>query len=218
MYQAVSGNSSGNGAVTGVTLPAQDIERLLHWAYGVQRVGWLEGRGVGLAALEAAADGNEVYGVSGCGCAAVARMGVLGVRVDTSRVGGHPDAAPDALALHQAVLSATRGVARGLVIRHAEAGTRPDWDAPGIRCLPVMRRKRGEDVPEVVLSDKGRRPLWCPVRYTGRRRDDLEAIRQVWSTWRSALLAVRFALLRDGRRIRGALPTGPAAPAEPWRK
>lgn len=218
MKQEVGGNESRNAAVTErAGLPATDIEHLLHWAYGVQRVGYIEDRGVGLFAPEAAASSREWYGVSGCGCYQVGRILALGARVQTSGVtGSAPDVADGALAVHNAVKTALTGLERGLVIRNAEAGTRPEWRAVPFRCLPVTVRRRGEDVPDVVYSDRGRRPLYCPVRYRGHTAETIEQHRAVYRCWRYALIAVKDSLRAQGVRVQGALPTGPVAPAEPW--
>lgn len=192
------------------------IETLLVWTYRVQRADVVIGRGVGLHSLEAAVDGVPVQASSACGCAAVARIAELGVRVDSlGRDRG--DLHPDAELVHRAVLG-LGGKVQGLpvahlVIRCASRGEVPDamvGERPQAR--PYLHAVNGS--VRVDGRDAGGRYGWCPVSWSPSWAE-IDAAREEYRVWLSALRALAFALAAEPRLVRWH-PLLPEAPAEPW--
>lgn len=182
----------------GKTAIAMTIERLLIWAYQDQQVDAIVGRGghygriVGIDSARRAGDrlalGCEVAG------GGYARLLV------------HPDAE----ALHDAVRRLRPPARIGLVIRHAMAGTRPDWMAGAVPTVKPLRRANGKIVVE---RDEHRHACWCPF-VVDPLPQHIAFRRAVYAEWWDALEAVR-GLVDGGLSERQALPLG--EPREPWR-
>lgn len=192
------------------------MDRLLVWTYRDQRADVVIARGVGLHGLEAAADGVEIHGSSSCGCAAVARIAELGVRVDRL---GHDrgDLHPDAELVHRAVMELGGKVAglpvAHLVIRCASRGEVPDamvGEVPQAR--PYIHEANG--TVKVTWLDKGRDYGFCPIAWSPSWAE-IDAAREEYRVWWSAVRALAFALAGDGRLTRWH-PLLPEARAEPW--
>lgn len=193
----------------------KDIEGLLVWVYRDQKADLVISRGVGLHGLEAAADGVASYASSACGCAAVARIGELGVRVDQAgRDGGalHPDAE----VVHRAVMRLTdrvNGLPRSrLIIQNAARGERPDAMVGQVpRPRPLLQR---DGRPVVHWTDKGKRYGSCPVQYAPSAAMILAAQAE-YSAWHATLRLLAIALQAEGQMTK-YWPLPPAAPAAPW--
>lgn len=198
--------------------PRQSIpmDRLLVWTYRDQRADVVIRRGVGLHGLEAAADGVAVQASSACGCAAVARIAELGVRVD--RLGrDRGDLHPDAELVHRAVLEVGGKLAglpvAHLIIRCASRGEAPDamvGEVPQAR--PYLHAVNGS--VRVDGRDASGRYGWCPVSWSPSWAD-IHAAREEYRVWWSAVRALAFALSSE-RRLARWHPLLPEARAEPW--
>ncbi|MBS7792178.1 hypothetical protein KTR66_19420 [Roseococcus sp. SDR] len=192
-----------------------DIERLLVWVYRDQRADVVIDRGAGLYEAEAALDGVAGSYVSVCGCAAVARIQALGVRVDRQgRDAGALD--PDAEVIHRAVMQLSDRVAglprSRLVIQNAATASRPDAMVDEVpRPIPILNR---EGRPAVEWLDKGRRFGVCRVDYQPSASAILAA-REEYAAWHQALRLLAFVLQREPR-VTKFHALSPAAPAAPW--
>lgn len=202
-----------------VSRPARQpipMDRLLVWTYRDQRADVVIGRGVGLHGLEAAADGVTIQASSACGCAAVARIAELGVRVDSlGRDRG--DLHPDAELVHRAVIKLGGKVAglpvAHLVIRCASRGEVPDamvGERPQAR--PYLHAVNGS--VRVDGKDANGRYGWCPISWSP-SWSEIVAARDEYGVWLSAVRALAFALASEPRLMRWH-PLPPEAPAEPW--
>lgn len=184
-----------------------DVEQLARWAYGVQMVDRFER--TGLHAIEAAAMGYEVSGLSTDGVGQMMQIGHLGARID--RRGGlvrdvvHPAAYAVAVALGQ--------VEGGERVRaHARAGTRPSaWVPPEHRVRPRMWVKEGRE-GQVEYQGPGRKGGYCPVIIVWDRSREAWG-RADYAQWHGALVELAWRL---SMRALGFLVTGPEAAAEPW--
>lgn len=176
-----------------------DIEDVLAWAYGVEKIG-------------RTAFARVPVGPAPCGSQmrSVEEIGNLGVRVDRSPY-VVPTAPTDAESVHLAVMTLPRQ-AREVVIEVAETGTRPEW-LPDQRPVPV-RDARGRVA--MVYHDPGAKshPSHCPVMYLP-DKVRLEHSRKVYSLWHTAVSALAVSLKDCLERFE---VTGPEAPAEPWMK
>jgi hypothetical protein len=191
-----------------------DIEDLLVWTYRDQRADVVIERGIGLHGLEAAADGVPSFQVSACGCAAVARIGELGVRVDQhGRGAGALD--EDAELVHRAVMRLTdrvQGLPRWrLVIQNAARGERPDAMVTAVPRPVALLQRDGR--PVVNWSDKGKRYGSCPVEYAPSAALILAAQAE-YAAWHSALMLL--ALHLQSERLVRWFPLRPAASPRPW--
>jgi hypothetical protein len=192
------------------------IERLLVWTYQVQKADVVIGRGVGLHSLEAAADGVPVQASSACGCAAVARIAELGVRVDSlGRDRG--DLHPDAEIVHAAVSSLT-GRVNGLpiahlIIAHAARGEVPDAMV-GERPMPRPYLHAVNGTVRVDWMDSNRRYGVCPVAWSP-SWPEIDAKREEYRAWWRALRALAFALSKHPKLTRWH-PMLPEVAYEPW--
>lgn len=193
----------------------RDIEKLLQWVYHEQRAHIVIERGAGLFEAEAAIDGVAGSYVSSCGCADVARIQALGVRVD----GGGRDAGaldPDAEVIHRAVMQLTdrvQGLPRWrLVLQNAVERSRPHAML-GEFPRPIARLNR-EGKPEVHWLDKGRRFGVCQLDYQPSASAILAA-REEYAAWHQALRLLAFVLQRE-KRVTKFHALSPAAPAAPW--
>lgn len=193
-----------------------DVEQLLVWTYRDQRADVVIRRGAGLHTLEALADGVEVTTTSACGCASVARIAELGVRVDSS---GRDAGAlhPDAEVIHLAVMQLTEKLAGlplwRLVIHHASMNERPD---PMVGVVPRPRPYRHPVNGEVRIEGKDRngRYGYCPISYQPSDAS-IRAAREEYAAWHACLVWLVETLRIDPRLTRWH-PMPPAAPAEPW--
>lgn len=192
-----------------------DIEALLVWAYRDQKADVVISRGVGLHGLEAAADGVASYASSACGCAAVARIAELGVRVDQA---GRDAGAlhPDAEVVHRAVMRLTdrvNGLPRWrLVVQNAARGERPDAMVGEVpRPIPLLQR---DGRPMVNWTDKGKRYGSCPVEYAPSAAMILAAQAE-YAAWHAGLRLLALALQHEGGLTRW-YPLQPEASAAPW--
>jgi hypothetical protein len=161
-------------------------------------------------------DGVELHGSSTCGCAAVARIQELGVRVDlVGRDGGalHPDAE----VVHRAVMRLTARVQGRpgwqLIIAHAAWGDRPDaMVGPMPRPVPVLNRK-GDPRIEYTSARRKADEAMCLVEYAPSATSILLA-REEYAAWHAMLRVLALAL--QGESKLGRYPLAPAAPACPW--
>lgn len=165
----------------------------------------------GLLPAEASAAGLEPSGMSGDGCASLARIAGLGCRPDGG-VGPcashcHPDA-------EAAYVMARRGMAPNdglLIIEFAKVAGRPDWGEADRRFewRPVLNYRL-----DVTVLRPGGRGAYCPVTFWDRSAY-IESKRMLYTAWWRALAR----LCRD-LRCAGTLQrhevTGPAAPERPW--
>ncbi len=216
-----------------------DIEDLLAWAYRDQLVGDLIGRGVGLHAIERHAAGMSVYGCSADGVAKIAEIGTLGCRVDGGGAGMALAIHPDAEAVHDAVISLPSKVQRGVIIKCAKMGIRPNCaDNARFHMEPVFKtsvvRKKQRDgilgnLPVGPQGDRIRdmaaRGLW-PERIYDRNRnlighrvtvvdhpDYTKTCRWLYAEWYAGLVVLARVVART---LRDHVVTGPAVPAMPW--
>lgn len=194
-----------------------DIEQLLIWTYRVQKADQVIRRGGGLHSLEALVDGVQLNATSTCGCAAVARIQELGVRVD---VEGRDAGAlhPDAEVVHRAVMRLTARVQGRpgwqLIIGHAAWGDRPDsMEGEMPRPIPVLNRR---GLPRVEFTTPGRRQdeAMCLVEYAPSAASILLA-REEYAAWHQLLRLLALALQAEPGLSRFH-PLAPAAPAAPW--
>lgn len=192
-----------------------DIEALLVWTYKRQKADIVIGRGVGLHDLEARADGVQIVDVSACGVAAVARIGMLGTRIDQiGRDAG--DLHHDAEVVHRAVMQMdgrVNGLPRSrLIIEHAARGERPDAKVGVVpRAYPYLN-PRGDVVVEWL--DKGRRYGVCRVQWSP-SAVLIDAAREEYQAWHRALLQLASILSEGGKLQRWTL-TPFKAPVAPW--
>ena len=176
---------------------AMTIERALIWAYQDQQVDAIVGRGgqymrvVGIDSARRAGDrmalGCEVMG------GGYARLTV------------HPDAE----ALHDAVRRLRPPARIGLVIRHAKAGTRPDWLRGARPTVKPLRRPNGKIVVE---RDNNRNATWCPF-VVDPLPQHIAFCHAVYAEWWDALDELVGAGLRLVDHV--ILPLG--EPREPWK-
>lgn len=192
------------------------IEDLLVWTYRHQRADVVIRRGVGLHDLEAKADGVPVLASSACGCAAVARIAELGVRVDSlGRDRG--DLHPDAELVHAAVLDLA-GRVNGLpiahlVISHAARGEVPDAMVGQVpRARPYIHPANG--TVRVDWLDAGKRRGVCPIAWAP-SWPEIDAKREEYRAWWHALRGLAFALATHPKLTRYH-PLMPAVRYEPW--
>ena len=185
-----------------------DIERLLIWTYRDQKADVVIGNGGGLFDQEGAMDGRIAYRTSADGVATIARIGLLGTRVD----GGGASAShlhPDAEAVHAAVMALPLDTAL-LIMRHARAASRPDSEvfAPP-RAVPVLDG-RGRILIERAPWDKNRNYGACKVEWIVPPVSP-DVIRLEYALWRRSLALLAMALSHGGR-LEDHRPMMPAAP------
>ncbi len=197
-----------------------DTEALLEWTYRRQKAHIVVGRGAGLYAVEAGADGIGVYD----GPAGIAGFAELGCQIDRCA----PDAGAlheDAEAVHEAVMALPRGL-RGLVIACASTGTRPPWGegrrphyqpqwTHGPNYDGEGRPRKGSYVTIWLGDRQTRRPVLCPIQLAD-PPEHLVVLRRAYIEWHAAVEAVYRAL--RGRDLKSHEPLPPAAPAAPWER
>ncbi|MBF0251893.1 MAG: hypothetical protein HQL35_14825 [Alphaproteobacteria bacterium] len=183
-----------------------DVEVLLQWAYGAQRVDRVGARaGVGPRGY------GNAFGM-------IQQLEVLGCAVDCSRTGDWvgPGVHPDAEALHDAVVRVLTPGARQLVIAHAVAADRPDAMV-GVtpRLVRTVNRKGKPEKPkrryDIHRNAKGWRvlhrlvPAWSEIVYA----------RAQWTVWRAALGRVADEMAKTA--LTDHVVSGPCAPLSPWK-
>lgn len=175
----------------------RDIEDVLAWAYGDEKIGRTAFARIPVGPAPV---GSQMQSVG--------EIGNLGVRVDRSPY-VVPTAPTDAEAVHLAVMALPRQ-AREIVMEVAETGRRPEW-LPDQRPCPVPN-KFGE--PTVVYHDPGKRerPSHCPVMYLP-DKVRLDHSRMMYALWHTAVSALAVSLKGCLERCE---VTGPAASPEPW--
>ncbi len=131
-------------------------------------------------------------------------------------INGHLDVHEDALAVDAWV----RTLARAdywLIVDHAGRGEMPSRAVklPPLKCRPVMRKTPAGPKPKVVYDPVSKRPLFCPVEFTGYSADEIakahaEADARV-DRFGDLLVALFLDLDHDGQ------PLGKWLVVEPWK-
>jgi len=116
----------------------------------------------------------------------VAERKALGCRVDGGGYGVYRTH-PDAEAVHEAVRRLP-GRQVGLVIRHAKAGTRPDWMPGAAPRVEPVRRPNGKVVIERDRHRHHKAP-WCPFRIDP-LPEHIAMMRAIYVEWWHALAAL----------------------------
>ncbi len=174
-----------------------DIEKLLVWAYQRQRV----------VEMISAASSNSLSRTARAGGWSMGGGGG-GYSGGIAATPAHPDA----MLVHEAVCQLPDRDMRGLVIRHAKAGSRPDW-------MPNARPKlgaviNGKGQPEVILDPPKYRYGYCPVReYVSAVGIDLARVQ--YATWLEGVATVALILV-EGFELGEFIPLPPKAVAQPW--
>lgn len=204
----MDGTKRGNGGVTVATFgrsrPAIDIEQLLVWAYRDECV-------------DRAAGGR--VGPSTSMTASIYNMGALGTRVSGGGASGttlpedalRVEAAVDRLPMEQ----------RLPVVRHASAGTRPDWmirPSSGLVLVdeagePLPQRKQDRRKPTMIWSPNGN-AIACRVRFAGTTIDEAREMWLDWMVWHAALSSLHLVLQE---RLKGWQLSPFRLPQMPWR-
>lgn len=153
-----------------------DILSLLRWAYQDEAADAVASRAAGVSSA-------AVRSTLG----AVERQGVLGARVDCSRV-IFVDMPADAEAVHEAVLSLRPHRLIGMVIDFAKTGAAPDW-MEGAKPKPLpIRRANGKPYVEYFDAEK-RKPAYCLLRYEP-DPDHVDFVREVYVAWWDAVASL----------------------------
>lgn len=184
-----------------------DIEALLVWSYGPQRVEVVLGREDQY--------GPAILGRSGDGCVAIENLAMMGVSIDGGR-GGAYGVHPDAEAVYWAVqrLQDVCDWQYHMVSACARGAVRPDWmpnATPYFR--PVLNEKgRHKGRPRMIL-DKHGRSVGCEV-YLALSQDQIDVARRKYQAWYSGLVGLLGIL--DWSSLRDYEPKAPSVPACPW--
>jgi hypothetical protein len=185
-----------------------DVEALLIWAVGPQRIGRHQAT-QGLMQVEAEAMGLEWRGSSSDGCAAIERIGGLGCRIDVSRSAGGVRVHPVAEAVAEVLEAMPVG---GLLFDYARVAGRPEgWRPPQRWIRPEAWVEQDEDAMWVY---EGRRngPRLCPV-IIACSEEAIMAGREQYQRWWEGLQDAAWLL---GLRALGFAVTGPACSPAPW--
>lgn len=180
----------------------KDIEWLLHWAFSTQFV------------EQAAGDLKQLGPSSGPG--GFESLALLGVRVDCSSsaekmlgVCCHDDAAM----IYDTVMRIDSPEAKGLLILHARANTRPDWIPAGVgKLVPVLDRN-GKPRRMYRNPEKSRGDLGPMMEWQGNSVDMVEYHRAMWSAWHEGMCVLVDAVNAD---MTSFIATPPKAQAAPW--
>lgn len=189
-----------------MTKEQQDMEALVHWAYGRQKAHMAARSGGGQC-------GPMAYGSAWLGFARLLELGTL-IDDGGSGEGTGGDKCPnDALTIHGRALSLLPADGWWLVYQHGLSMTRPDWYAEGV----------GHEVP--VLNGKGqRKPIYrdavnrtgiigYETCWQGHRPEAVARARAEYTLWHESLCALA-ADLAD--RLDDFTPVAPLCDAAPW--
>lgn len=212
--ERLGGNARGNAAVTRVTAPDKrqpvDVEDLVRWAYGKERVGNCD-QGPIAELRHLAAD----FGDSGCGMGQVERYVSLGAMIAPLSRGSieliHDDAGQVA-----EWVGMLGQVERDLVKRHGANMSRPDPAGPGpSRWGPQFMDdpRSGARVVRVIKWDENRNEVYpyCPLRWIDTAAE-VEAARGRYQLWHEGLARVAALALANPWRLSAWRVTGFAAP------
>jgi hypothetical protein len=204
------------------------IAALLVWTYQRQKADVMSGKGLWVSELRIAAPEDEPpQAWSGCGCAQLAAVAVLGARIEA---GGwqRPIVHNDADLVHDLVIEMSKKdwVGAMLLQRYGRQGGAPEW-SEGRQEFEPERDGRDRIVQDrydevAVTADAAGRVRATPVRYCPVRlypSDDwVEMSRGEYRTWHRALgrLAAMLAARPQGRGLTRFAVTGLGAAAEPW--
>lgn len=202
------------------------LARLLVWVYRDQKADKMSGRGLWAPEAEAdAAPGVQVVRRwSGCGCAQLEAIALLGSRIETTGWQQRPVLHPDAEAIHDVMVAMSRDDWMGALLlrRYGADGGMPDWGDGDQELGPVFDRRdkivqdRYDEAVEVV--DAIGRHLLLPLRYCPLEAypsDEWVAASQgEYRQWHGALERLMARIL-DVRLQRWRLE-GLGAVAEPW--
>lgn len=205
---------------------ATGLAQLLVWVYRDQRADVMTGRGLWAPEAEADAPANiqVVRRWSGCGCAQVEAIGILGASIRSTGWEQRPVLHPDAEAVHDALVAMSRDDWMGALLlrRYGADGSVPEWGDGDQELGPLFDDRdkivqdRYDEVVEVV--DAVGRKLLVPVRYCpveAYPSDDwIELTRGEYRAWYAALLRLMEGL-QDARLSRWRLE-GIGAEAAPW--
>ncbi|WP_372000922.1 hypothetical protein P7L68_19585 [Tistrella mobilis] len=183
-----------------------DIEDLLIWTYQTQRADRVI-RAEEAALPKGPAGWAEASVLDGLGQTGVSIRSASGDRVPQSL---HSDAET----VHEAVsmLPSRMGA---LIILSARAGERPDWTAGRLRMEPQWRELASGGRKPVVIYDRNRNPVLCPVepRPTA---EEYRAARETWALWHEGLVRLVALLTQWPGCLQLFEIRGPTAPASPW--
>jgi Thioredoxin len=184
-----------------------DVERLLEWAYGEQRIG--ESGSAGLHWLEAQADGRAWPQASRDGCHAIAVRHAIGAVIDAAHVTTLNEFHPAAEAVARAVEAHD---ARELLVKHAATGTRPGgWALPD-RWLVPCRWQVPDEKAEWEWAGPRATNAFCPAMPLT-SPEAVARARAEYQRWWYAMTDVQWSL--SGRNL-GFAVTGPVASPAPW--
>lgn len=149
------------------------LAQLLIWVYRDQKAEVMSGRGLWAPEAEADAPPNAlvVRRWSGCGCAQIEAIGILGSRIDATGWQQRPVLHPDAETVHDQMVAMSKDdwIGALLLRRYAADGSAPDWGDGEQELGPVFDARdkiiqdRYDEVVEVV--DAIGRQLLVPLRY-----------------------------------------------------
>ncbi|HVI52926.1 MAG TPA: hypothetical protein VM661_17085 [Candidatus Sulfotelmatobacter sp.] len=199
---------------------------LLVWVYRDQKADKMSGRGLWAPEAEAdAAPGVQVVRRwSGCGCAQLEAIALLGSRIDATGWQQRPVLHPDAEVLHDRLVEMSREDWMGALLlrRYGGDGGMPDWGDGDQELGPVFDARdkivqdHSDEMVEVV--DAVGRNLLVPVRYCPLEAypsDDWVALtRGEYRQWFAALERLWARL--DGLAFSRWRLDGLGAEAEPW--
>jgi hypothetical protein len=187
---------------------AVEVERLLTWAYGEQRVE--ANPVVGLLPIEAAAAGYQIARPSPDGCYAIDQRHTLGAQIDTSGGPAKETSNPVALAVADAVSKSDEA---NLVRHWSRIGSRPDgWQEPTRWIVPRAWKADGETA-EWEHGGANGKIIFTPVRLA-RSAESIDFDRATYARWHAALISLWMEL---SHRALGFIVLPPVAPAEPWK-
>jgi len=206
---------------------ATALTALLVWTYQRQKADVMSGKGLWSPELDSAAERATKQRWSGCGCAQLAAVAALGVRIEG---GGwqRPAVHADADLVHDLVVELSRGDWAGAMLlrRYGRQGGAPEW-TEGRQEFEPVRDARDRIVQDsydevALVKDAVGRERAVPVRYCPVRlyRSDawIEMTRAEYRLWFGALKRLAAALEKPpgGRALVRWRVTGLGASAEPW--
>ena len=204
------------------------LTALLVWTYQRQKADAMSGKGLWSPELARESDGGEpARRWSGCGCAQLAAVAALGVRIEG---GGwqRPAVHADAELVHDLVVAMSEDDWAGAMLlrRYGRQGGAPEW-SEGRQEFEPVRDARDRIVQDaydevaLVIDARGRERA-MPVRYCPVRAHPsdawIEMTRAEYRTWFAALkrLARALAAPPGKRALTRWRIVGLGATAEPW--